>query len=345
MEPNVNINSQESVSVQPNDSKPDNVPEKLPLEMETLPTMDVENQQNSTIQDTVTAPGKADEITVRTETMPELQSHPIASLEKMPQLELNETASGPKTGSNESDALTKEIPEPRPNFILIDLPQLESKINTIKRKESRNPGTPSKFVKVEQIVDLTQENEVLPNIERKKENTPQHTPQHTQHTSNTQLPILSRKEVQSLMDKDRFHRAQEYIEKIYNHYLEVNKIVAQITGQHRSSYKVCVVFNSDWNPNNRRAAIQSWNCSCPDWGNPCKHVGAFLLHWLEHNKQYPRRRDWSEILQSKTKPELIEFVLKIVHTYPEVGTKIYPALAEGKEIEESDEEDDGNGFW
>jgi len=62
-------------------------------------------------------------------------------------------------------------------------------------------------------------------------------------------------------------------------------------------------------------------CSCPyrsSWGGDCKHIEAVLLAWAKEPETFRRVEDWQKILAGKSKDELLELLLEILDSQPQL---------------------------
>ena len=63
-------------------------------------------------------------------------------------------------------------------------------------------------------------------------------------------------------------------------------------------------------------------CTCPygqTWDGDCKHIVAVLLAWLEEPESFAAVKDFPEVLQKKTKEELVEMLSQIGEVYPQIA--------------------------
>jgi uncharacterized Zn finger protein len=114
-------------------------------------------------------------------------------------------------------------------------------------------------------------------------------------------------------------------------------ISARIPGNHRAYYRAKVTFAPEArNPEckQRKSIVKSWNCMCPDWGDPCKHIVALLIHWCTNPHKFTFRPALRDVLTPKSKEDLIELMEKLYQIYPQIGQIIYEEEADSEEEEE-----------
>lgn len=93
-----------------------------------------------------------------------------------------------------------------------------------------------------------------------------------------------------------------------------------------------------------RYGIKSWRCTCPDWGNPCKHIGGLLLLWSQMGgKGVPRKQTWEEFFESKPPEEIKRMLWWVAENYPKIGGALLSEFGGGEtedarpEVESSSE--------
>lgn len=87
-----------------------------------------------------------------------------------------------------------------------------------------------------------------------------------------------------------------------------------------------------------------FSCTCPDWGNPCKHVGALLLHWSTDPDAFARLRSEQDILksiESLPKKKLVKALSALVRADERLTKRVDEALS-GKYISDLDENEDAS---
>eukprot|EP01112_Ceratiomyxa_fruticulosa_P006751 TRINITY_DN1762_c0_g3_i1.p1 TRINITY_DN1762_c0_g3~~TRINITY_DN1762_c0_g3_i1.p1 ORF type:complete len:206 (-),score=34.78 TRINITY_DN1762_c0_g3_i1:107-724(-) len=90
--------------------------------------------------------------------------------------------------------------------------------------------------------------------------------------------------------------------------------------------------------------ISDYSCNCPDWGDPCKHVGALLLCFAKHPDRFQEVPSISSLLKGCKKSDLEELILSLSET-SKVRDQIYTYfgyISDGDEddFNESDSEDE-----
>jgi len=114
-------------------------------------------------------------------------------------------------------------------------------------------------------------------------------------------------------------------------------IRARCEGKERSIYRVSAQFDG--------AGIIGWNCSCADWGNPCKHVGALLLSWTNHPDSFVKHStsgDLMQLLKAKPKEELLD-VLNGLLSDGKIASKVEKLLGKNT-VSDDDNDEDNNPF-
>lgn len=159
-------------------------------------------------------------------------------------------------------------------------------------------------------------------------------------------PALTRAQVEKMFsDESRYYRAVDINNDpygVYDIYKTDNRICGRVEGQHKNFYRVSVTFKKD--PKDKDDLIEDWNCSCPDWGDPCKHIGALLLRWASSSSSFKERPSLESLLKRKKKDELID-IIKTVASDQEVEKRIYAILLGEEYIEDDSSSNEDERWW
>ncbi len=104
--------------------------------------------------------------------------------------------------------------------------------------------------------------------------------------TNLERFVFSRRAVKEICGADdaRFERGQD-IGTAYSVHCKISdsplrlKFTGKVPGTHKSFYRCSVIFNRLHVQHEEH--VVTWNCNCPDWGNPCKHIIALCLQWKD----------------------------------------------------------------
>lgn len=114
------------------------------------------------------------------------------------------------------------------------------------------------------------------------------------------------------------------------------------------------------------ASAQGWlesatyGCTCPDWGNPCKHAGALLLRWATVPERFEKRASQAESIRKirlLSHADAIRALVRLAESDSAIAAKIHKVISrpatvislvededgesdEGDEGDEEDEEED-----
>lgn len=137
------------------------------------------------------------------------------------------------------------------------------------------------------------------------------------------LPHLERARVIDYCGLQTFQSGREFLEQnpFIVMYREWSVLKGICEGSDSPSYCVRILFNQQ--------GIANSCCTCyTNRTQPCKHIAALLLMWIEHNTDVPDRTEWSRRLRSKSKEELILLMEKMVDFYPDSFLGCDPCMIE-----------------
>lgn len=127
------------------------------------------------------------------------------------------------------------------------------------------------------------------------------------------LEKLTRKIIQQRCDAQVYERGEDYYRsgRVRQRMKSTRGIKVQVHGT--QVYAVAIT--------ERRGEMVAI-CTCPygqSWEGYCKHIVAVLLAWLEEPESFAAVKDFPEMLQKKTKEELVEMLSQIGETYPAIA--------------------------
>ncbi|MCI0610007.1 MAG: hypothetical protein L0Z71_13225 [Anaerolineae bacterium] len=129
----------------------------------------------------------------------------------------------------------------------------------------------------------------------------------------TSIPHLKKSDVVRWTDEIYFQRGQKYFEAeaIYDQRREGMTLKSKCSGSQAPFYQQKVIFDSK--------GIQSAECSCPVGdGGHCKHAVALLLTWVNDPDSFQEVEALEEILEKRTKAELIVIVKQMLDQEPDL---------------------------
>jgi len=181
------------------------------------------------------------------------------------------------------------------------------------------------------------------------------------------LPPLDHKLAYRLLrerDAQRAERASNIFE-VKNVRRSGSTITGLVGGTHKPYYKCSITLasqNKDTNkqpPSKKKAAsrkpplksnsnkpnfslyVGDFSCNCPDWGNPCKHVGALLLQFAKNPKRFQEVPSIPSLLKGLKKSELQDIIVSLSES-SNIREKIYSILGYGNDDGEYSDEDSEN---
>jgi len=151
-------------------------------------------------------------------------------------------------------------------------------------------------------------------------------------------------------DPDRAERAEDIVNPearpIRDPSYRGLTLSGRVPGTHADYYRAEVTFRE---PKERFSSSStllqraSFSCTCPDWGNPCKHVGALLLHWSRHPGSFKRLQTREELVQeigALPKEHLVNALRALAEADDRLLKRVDEAV-HGKSVSDLDEEDLG----
>lgn len=145
-------------------------------------------------------------------------------------------------------------------------------------------------------------------------------------------PVMGEDEIQAWVGTKAFTRGYQYFEDdtILNPRRRGNCLIAECQGSQPTPYRVEIQLSGE--------GIESGLCSCPGGeGGHCKHAAALLLAWLHEPETFSAVPELGELLESRSKPELISLIQQMVSRHPDLEQllEIYAlsSLDQGQQIE------------
>lgn len=133
-----------------------------------------------------------------------------------------------------------------------------------------------------------------------------------------EMPQLTLDAIQSRATAQSFTRGKQYYQDgaIYNTTRRGNELEGWCSGSDYSPYRVRVTLTAD-------GFVGEASCTCLyDWGGDCKHIVALLLTYLNKPQLFEEREPVKDLLESRTKEQLIALIRQMIEQYPDLQTLI-----------------------
>jgi uncharacterized Zn finger protein len=161
-------------------------------------------------------------------------------------------------------------------------------------------------------------------------------------TANMQKYLRSR-------DSQRYQRAQDLIHSVNNMRLVGDQVLASVDGT-QGMYRVKIKLRE---ADTLAGSIVSMQCSCPDWGDPCKHAGAVLLKYAKNPGTIVARPSISDLVQRQDKSVLENLLVSLANRNSAAETYILaqldpdgnPASDDDEDYDDDEEDDDDDNYY
>jgi hypothetical protein len=133
--------------------------------------------------------------------------------------------------------------------------------------------------------------------------------------------MVDEQHVRARCTQQSFERGRRYYERgmIFSTVQRGNTIEAQCQGSQFEPYHVKATIEG--------GTITGTYCSCPyDWGGDCKHIVALLLTWINKPEEFTERASIDEMLEGKSKEELITLIKLVLEHDPGLESLLDLAL-------------------
>jgi hypothetical protein len=127
------------------------------------------------------------------------------------------------------------------------------------------------------------------------------------------VPEFTESDVQIWVGAKSFQKGYRYYEDetILNPRRRGQSLIAECQGSKSTPYRVEIQLSSD--------GILSGSCTCTAGeGGRCKHAAALLLTWLHEPQIFVEVPDLNQLLNNRSKAELISFIQQMVARYPDL---------------------------
>lgn len=140
-----------------------------------------------------------------------------------------------------------------------------------------------------------------------------------------QIPRITENEIRSLLGDETFFRGQKYLKAVIIRETcqEGPEIYGQCVNNADLSYDVKVKL--------KEGQLEGSSCSCyPAENQPCYHVAALLLYWVNNPKKFETLEKVESLLEMSSKEDLFQILSSVLTYHPNLRRLVRSLIVTGK---------------